>query len=113
MLYEIFRVIGEVVGGFSVSAAKPLFAVTGDENSAEAVRAVAYCVALSGGDVACAADENAARKIVSLTGGDGIFFVKLSGGDLVISFCSENERIPILRKNLSAADFSLSAGDIY
>ena len=45
MADEIFKAVKEVVGGFCVSSAKPLFAVAGEEDSSGAVRAVIYSVA--------------------------------------------------------------------
>ena len=113
MADEIFKAVKEVVGGFCVSSAKPLFAVAGEEDSSGAVRAVIYSVALAGGNVAPARDENAARKIISLTGGDGIFVVKITGDDLAISFYSDNDGREILRKNLSGTNFVPLAGDIF
>lgn len=113
MADEIFKAIKEVVGRFLVSSAKPLFAVTGEEDASGAVRAVIYSVALSGGNVAPAKDENSARKIISLTGGDGIFVVKTTDENLEVSFYSGNESCEILRKNLSGTNFVPLAGDIF
>ena len=113
MADEIFKAIKEVVGRFCVSSAKPLFAVTGEEDASGAVRAVIYSVALSGGNVAPAKDENSALKIISLTGGDGIFVVKTTDENLAVSFYSGNESCEILRKNLSGTNFVPLAGHIF
>ena len=94
---ELYSKISGVVEPECYSEERPSFIVRGTSVSVDSeVNAVALAIALAGGNaVISRGNENAARKVNDLIGGEGIFALSRVSGRVMLTYSSGGSRITI------------------